>query len=129
MKVNRIRMSAIQLEWQILLMRSAYIAAEQLIVNEASKGNDLTGIETVTEADNITWTSSSTTPEDFFAAEIDQFGNIRNISEAEMLLEQARELRKQLDNAIQNEEYDKAKILQDTLDKVQIKYNKLKGNG
>ncbi len=115
--VNRIRFDAIRTQWEILRMSAAYIHAEQRIVNEAAKGNDITG--------------ASTPPmdsEQFFHAEVDGFGNIINhISEEEYLLAKGREIQDKLDKALEQEDYRKAAMLENVFKGLKIKYNKLKG--
>ncbi len=117
-KANRILFDKIKMQWDILKMSSAYIHAESKIIGEAEKGNDLTGF---TQHDSVSYTS---TPESFHF-EVDNFGNMKHIGAKEALLEKAKEVRKQLDEAIDNDEFEKAELLQQALNAIQTKYNKL----
>ena len=47
--INRITFDKIKAQFEILKMRSAYIAAEKLLIQEATNGNDITGIKVITE--------------------------------------------------------------------------------
>ena len=58
------------------------------------------------------------TPEDYFKLN-------KPRSDKERLMEQAKEIRAQLDLAIAEERYEAAEILQKTLNVIEIKYNKL----
>ena len=56
----------------------------------------------------------------------DIFGNVgRPLNEKEILFEQAVAIREQIESAIAVEDYEKADVLQKTLDVIKIKYDKL----
>ena len=55
----------------------------------------------------------------------DAFGSSRPMTEKEILFQQAVSIREQIENAIAEENYEKADILQKTLDVIELKYNKL----
>ena len=110
-------------QWEILKMRAAYIDAERLIIQEAEKGNDLTGAET-----SYTIAFEPMSPEEFAKHEKDGKGNIK-LSEEEYLLAKARQVREQLDQALYDEDYIKAKMLQTVLNGLERKYNRLRGRG
>jgi len=116
MRANRITFDKLKAQWDILKMRSAYIDAERIIVEEASKGNDLTGFDSQV----ITFTSESTGPIEFFNE------MSKPLSIAEEILEKAREVREKLDNAIHADDYVKAQMYQNILNGLEEKYNKYK---
>ncbi len=120
--VNRIRFDAIRTQWEILRMSAAYIHAEQRIVNEAAKGNDITGAGT----EQVKFDFDPTTPEQFHTFEVDGFGNIRQYSEEEELIKQGLEVQAKLNKALEDEDYRKAAMFTNVLDGLRIKYNKLK---
>ncbi len=119
MKVNKITFSKLYAQYELLKMRAAYILAEQSIIESASRGIDLTGYE----SSNYTIAFEDMGPEQFFST------STGSVDEAESLLSKAREVRKKLDDAIQNDDYIKAQTFQNILNGLEIKYNKLKGNG
>ena len=123
-RVNRTRMAKIKLEWEVKKMMSAYIAAERTIIEENSKGNDITGSESAISYYSTT-TFEPMTPQEFFSAEVDAFGNLKNVDEKSVLLEKAMKVRELLDKAIANDEFEKAQVYQRTLDILQEKYDKL----
>lgn len=100
MKVNRIRWDKIKIQFDILKMASAYIKAEQKIISEAEKGVDLTGF---THNDSKTIVFESTTVEEFAQEE--------RMSEKDKLEKDGIEIKKQIENAIQNEDYESAEAL------------------
>ena len=107
----------------MLQMKAAYISAEREIINEANKGNDLTGWD---KQPDVLTEFGPMSAEEFHNFEVDGFGNIKNISAGDMLLDRAREVRKKLDIAIQDENYVKASMLQNVLNGIEIEYKKLK---
>ena len=109
-------------QWEILKMKAAYIAAERQIISDAQKGIDLTGFN---EATTIAFEPMS--PQDFFQAEVDAFGNMKKLSEADVIFEKAKEVRKKLDNALDEENYLKAEMFQNILNGLEKQYNRLKG--
>ena len=123
MKVNNLRWDKLKMQWDILKMSSAYIQAESQIINSAAQGIDLTGY--TTDNPNVTYTFEPMNPEDFFAKEVDGFGNLKNVDDKEEILKRARRVRKQLDEAIAEDNFEKAEILQNTLNILQKKYDKL----
>ena len=114
MRANAIQWPKIRLQWEILKMSSAYIHAEAKIINDAQNGIDTTG-HIADMKQTISFESPSVTPEEFYQAS----------SPKESLLSKAREVRRQLDEAIDNDEYEKADMLQSVLDAIQAKYDKL----
>ncbi len=116
MKANKITFGKIRAQYEILKMRAAYILAEQSIIDAASKGIDI-----IYDPDTTSY-SMEMGPEDFFRTE-------QPLNDEESLLKKAREVKKKLDDAIQDEDYTKAQMFQNILDGLEIKYNKLKGNG
>ena len=95
-------------------MSTAYILAEQRIINDAAHGIDTTGHIAAQSHFVI-----EDTPESF------HFEVGRPMNDKELLYNKAQEVRKQLENAIENEDYEKAQLLQHTLDVIERKYNKL----
>ena len=109
MKINKIQLDNIKARWDILKMASAYIHAERKIIDDASLGIDTTGH--MAEAESYTTTSTaesfhfSTAKQDLFAKAV--------------------EVRRQLEEAINNEEYEKASLLQELLDTIERKYGRM----
>ena len=66
------------------------------------------------------------TPEQFWHHEVDAFGNIRQVSELEQVIQRARKAKENLEKALDREDYLKARTFQNILDGLEIKYNKLK---
>ena len=122
-RVNRIKWPQMKMAWELKKMASAYILAERQIIDDASRGIDTTGH--IAETQGYTFYTSSTSPEEHFAKEVDIFGNLKPFDEKESILEKARNVRKKLDEAIANDEFEKAEIYQITLDALQRKYDKL----
>jgi len=107
-------------------MVSAYVAAEKYIIEENSKGNDPTGSESaITYYTTTTAEFDPMTPQEFFSKEVDAFGNLKNVDRKEELLDKARRVRELLDKAIANDEFEKAKVYQRTLDILEERYNNL----
>ena len=94
-------------------MSSAYIHAERKIINDAANGIDTTG--------HIEEANSYQSPEDFYY----EVTGREDLSEKDKLYSKALEVRKQLNEAIDNDDYKKAELLQLTLDMLEYKYNKL----
>lgn len=78
MKENKITFDKIKAQWDILKMSSAYIKAEQHIIQEQANGNDITGASTLMQFDPMT-------PEEFHKTVTDGFGNIRNVTPKELI--------------------------------------------
>ena len=107
-------------------MVSAYVAAERYIISENSKGNDPTGSENAIQYYTTTTAEfDPMTPQEYFAKEVDAFGNLKNVDRKEELLDKARRVRELLDKAIANDEFEKAQVYQRTLDILQERYNNL----
>ena len=98
-------------------MSSAYIHAERKIINDATQGIDTTG--------HMREQFGPMNAEQFFEFEVDSLGNMKSVTEKDILLDKAREVRNQLEEAIDNDEFEKAELLQRTLNAIQSKYNKL----
>ena len=88
-------------------MSSAYILAEKKIIEDAARGIDTTGHLAEQSID--------------FEFEPGD----RDLTDKELLYEKAVEVRKQLDKAIELNEFKKAKQLQELLNIIEIKYKKL----
>ena len=122
--VNKITFGKIKSQYELLKMRAAYIMAEQMIIEEANKGNDLTGHDTP-PATNIIFTSDSTSPEEFDNFTF-SFGEPKPLTDIEQVFAKAVEVREKLDNAIHDNDFVKARMLQNVLDGLELKYNRLK---
>ena len=125
--VNRITFGNIKSQWELLKMRAAYIMAEQMIIEEAAKGNDITGHD-APKTTNIIFTSDSTNPE-----ELDNFSfsfgeEPKPLTDIEQVYAKAVEVREKLDNAIHDNDFVKAQMYQNVLDGLELKYKRLKGN-
>ena len=105
-RVNKTRFSRVKTQWEILKMRAAYIEAERLIVESASRGVDMTGSDQIFEFTPETSRDTST--------------------EAEELLNAGRRVKDKLDEALENEDYIKAKMFNNILDGLRKQYNRIK---
>ena len=85
-------------------MRAAYVEAERLIVESASRGVDMTGSDQIFEF----------TPEP------------PPIDKVEELLEAGRRVKDKLNEALETEDYIKAKMFQNILEGLRSQYYKLK---
>ena len=123
--VNKITFGKIKSQYELLKMRAAYIMAEQMIIEEANKGNDLTGHDTP-PATNIIFTSDSTNPEEFDNFSFSFGEQPKPLTDIEQVYAKAVEVREKLDNAIHDNDFVKARMLQNVLDGLELKYNRLK---
>lgn len=118
MKVNRIIFDKIKAQWDILKMRAAYIAAEKLIISEASQGNDITGIKIIQEFEPMT-------PEEFHQYQTDGFGNIKNITPKELIKQKMDALEKQGRKLLEQEKYELFAELKEIYEKYKQEYDRL----
>ena len=120
-KVNRIRWDKLKLEWDGRL-GAAYAFKgikdyEEWAMSMSPPIDPRTG-------DILPLEEGWMGPEDF--GQMDGFGNIgAPQTDKERLFAQAMAIREQLEEAIAVEDYEKAEILQKTLNVLEIKYNKL----
>lgn len=118
-KINKIQWGKIKTAWELLKMSTAYIHAEQKIITEAEQGNDITGFQSGGYEKQMT-------PEQFHdEITFDGYGNPHPLTPKEMLYDKAKEVLKQLQQAVQDEDYRKASLLDQTLKVIKIKYDKL----
>ena len=92
------------------MMSSAYILAERRIIEDAAEGIDTTGHLAEAEKQGIS-----------FEFEV----GAKSLTDKELLYEKAVEVRKQLDEAINNDDFESAKALQELLNVIEKKYNRL----
>ena len=122
MKVNRSRFSQIKQKFELTKMVAAYIAAEKKIITESTTGmaDDVSSV--------IIHSQPKMDPE-VFHWEVDGFGNMRQVSEKdrykELLLQQATEIRAQLDLAIAEQRFEDCGELEKTLEDIKKRYDSL----
>ena len=118
MKENKITFDKIKAQWDILKMSSAYIKAEQHIIQEQANGNDITGASTLMQFDPMT-------PEEFHKVATDGFGNIRNITPKELIKQKMNALEKQGRKLLEQEKYELFAELKEIYDKYKQEYDRL----
>jgi len=121
MKVNRSKWSLIKMQWEAKLRSIAAFKGikdyEEWAMSQSQPlfEDEISFIRGEEPLDNPFF---EFTPEEFHKAH-------KPVGEKDKLLHEAREIRKQIDDAISNEDYEKAQLLQDVLDVVKLKYDKL----
>ena len=118
MKVNRIRFAKLKQEW-LAKLSSIYAFKGIKDYDEWAIGAS-DPLPPPPAIDHIQWVQDWTGPEEFFGG-----GLNTPKSEKELLLDKAREIRRQLDEAIDQDDFERAQALQNLLDVIEIKYNKL----
>ena len=118
MKVNRIIFDKIKAQYDILKMRAAYIAAERFIISQAAEGNDLTGMQIIESFESMT-------PEEFNEFEVDGFGNIRNKSPKEVILNKMNEIALKAEKYLEQEKYELVQELKEIYEKYKQEYDRL----
>ena len=121
MKANRTRFSKVKMAWELKKMISAYVGAERFLIDEAAQSMGLYSPEQYDPLNAKKIYEDSTSIEEWIAG-----SNMPNLSEKDKLYRQAQELRKQINQAIAEENFEKAAILDKTLKVIEIKYNKIK---
>ena len=112
-RVNRIKFAKLKQEW---LGKLGSVYAFKGIKDYEEWAMGLATPSTPQSEGQILYTMDWTGPEEMFSGPK---------TDKELLLEKARVIREQLDNAIADEDYERAKVLQETLNVIEIKYNKL----
>lgn len=123
-KVNRIKFAKLKLEWEGKKTAAAvfkgtmdyenWVIRQQLEQDEKFLSDYAKGSAPI-EGDDEGWVG----PEEFMGMMKQPLGP------KEQLYQQAVDIRRQLDEAIENDEYEKCDNLQKILDVIEIKYNKL----
>ena len=116
-RANRITFDKVKRNWEQEKMVRAYIEAERRIIEDASKGVDLTGYSTTT--------TFLPMDAETFHYQVDGFGNIKHESEKEGLYKKAQVIRQQVNDAIAEEDYERAEVLEKLLRVIKDKYDKL----
>lgn len=116
--INRITFDKIKAQFEILKMRSAYIAAEKLLIQEATNGNDITGIKVITEFPPMT-------PEEFHEYQVDGFGNIRHSSPKEVILKKMNDIALKAEKYLAEEKYELVQELKELYEKYKREYDRL----
>lgn len=116
--INRITFDKLKARFEILKMRSAYVEAEKLLMQEAADGNDLTGIKVITAFDPMT-------PEEFQEYETDGFGNIRHKSPKEVILDKMNAIALKAEKYLEEEKYELLAELKEIYDKYKQEYDRL----
>lgn len=116
--INRITFDKLKAQFDILKMRSAYIAAEKLIIEETAKGNDITGMQ-------IIQTFEPMSPEEFHEYQVDGFGNIRHSSPKEVILKKMNDIALKAEKYLQEEKYELLQELKEIYDRYKQEYDRL----
>ena len=116
--INRITFDKLKAQFDILKMRSAYIAAERLIIEEGAKGNDITGMQVIQ-------TFEPMSPEEFNEYQVDGFGNIRHSSPKEVILNKMNALEEQGRKLLEEEKYELFIELKELYEKYKQEYDRL----
>ncbi len=96
-KANRILFDRLELEWRCKLMRGANLIAQAMFEEEVVKNFEKEQEEHHKDLPHIEFTSK---------VEVDQFGNIRNITEEDNLKEQLKKLEQQGKVLLEQEQYE-----------------------
>ena len=118
MKENKITFDKIKAQWDILKMSSAYIKAEQHIIQEQANGNDITGASTLMQFDPMT-------PEEFHKTVTDGFSNIRNVIPKELIKNKMDALEEQGRKLLNQEKYELFAELKEIYEKYKQEYDRL----
>ena len=128
MKVNRIKWSKIKLQWETKLRSAAAFKGirdyEEWAISQTPPQIDnieraiMDELRGVAPLEDPFIDNSWMTPEGLDRGS-------QGATEKERLFNHAKEVRKQIDAAIDREDYEAAAILQKTLDVIEIKFNKL----
>ena len=139
MKANRSHFSKIKQQYELKKMMAAYIGAEKKIMMNPSLTGFMDAKDIIDnmqfksfhqdENGDIIETFEPMSPEEFFARDVDGFGNLRQSAnegrQKSLLLEQAKNIRLLLDKAIIEERYEDAGELEKTLELIKKKYDRL----
>ena len=127
MRANRITFSNIKQQWELLKMKAAYIDAERTIMQEANRGNHITGFQDQQvsfEVDGFEFNANTT--DESFSWIFGDGNKMGNLNELDRIYKDAQNVRNKLDQAIDEENYVKAEMLQNVLNGLEKQYNKLK---
>ena len=116
--INKITFDKLKAQWEILKMRSAYIAAEKLLIQEASEGNDPTGVNAIKVFEPMT-------AEEFHQYDVDAFGNIKNKTPKEIIKEKMEALEKQGRKLLDQEKYELFAELKEIYERYKQEYDRL----
>lgn len=116
--INRITFDRLKAQYEILKMRAAYISAEQYIVQQAAKGMDITGMQTIEEFNPMT-------PEEFHQYETDGFGNIRHSSPKEVILNKMNAIIAKANKYLEEEKYELVQELKEIYERYKQEYDRL----
>ncbi len=111
MRVNKIVWDRLNSQWEILKTSAAYIHAEQRIVNEAAKGNDITGADSMSAKQHF---------------EFDAFGEpLKRKTEIELLDEQMTALEQYGAELLEREDYRKLAEVKKTYEKLIMRWKQI----
>lgn len=119
--INRITFDKLKARFEILKMRAAYIEAEKLLIQEASDGNDLTGITGVKVISEF----PPMTAEEFHQYQTDGFGNIRNKSPKEVILDKMNKIAADAQKYLEQEKYELVQELKELYERYKREYDRL----
>ena len=115
--INRITFDKIKAQWEILKMRTAYIAAEKLLIQEASGTIDASDIK-ITEFPPMT-------AEEFHQYQTDGFGNIRHKSPKEVILDKMNDIAAKANKYLEQEKYELVQELKELYERYKKEYDRL----
>jgi hypothetical protein len=115
--INRITFDKIKAQWEILKMRTAYIAAEKLLIQEASG--------TINASDMKIIEFPPMTAEEFHKYETDGFGNIRHKSPKEVILDKMNDIVAKANKYLKQEKYELVQELKELYERYKREYDRL----
>jgi len=118
MRVNRSQWAKLKLQWDGRLRAAAAFKGIKDYEEWAMTQSEPLHLEELGGWEGLGEAFTEFTPEDFYKAHAP-------LGEKEKLFAQAKEIREQINKAITDEDYEKADILQRTLDVIKLKYDKL----
>lgn len=116
--INRITFDKLKAQFDILKMRSAYIAAEKFLIQEAADGHDFTNFQVIE-------TFEPMTPEEFHQYQTDGFGNIRHSSPKEVILKKMNDIALKAEKYLAEEKYELVQELKELYEKYKREYDRL----
>ena len=116
--INRTTFNKLKAQFDILKMRSAYIEAEKMIIQQAASGNDITSMQVIQSFEPMS-------PEEFHQYEADGFGNIRHKSPKEVILDKMNAIALKAQKYLEEEKYELLAELKEIYDKYKQEYDRL----
>ena len=115
MKANKTLFSYVKQTFEIKKMIKAYVEAERYLINEAAQGN---GVQYVQEFEPMT-------AEEFHQYETDGFGNIRNKTPKEVILQKMNDIALKAQKYLEEEKYELVQELKEIYERYKKEYDRL----